>query len=243
MHNRKLVTTSTLIGVVRNLFLFFMCLNHRAQCQDVVGYQGGTEEGVRVPPPVKVTASVIPVTKQSIAKERADVSALIRPTRHGLLRGILLRVSLNRTVSAFLGIPYATPPIGDLRFRPPKSPESWTGVKDAMRQPASCFQREDLFFADFKGAKEWAPRVSPSEDCLYLNVFVPEKHSSGRPRADRNTGREEENGGLSVIVWIHGGGFASGSSLPHKGGLSGGDHPWTADPRELAAEGNIDSAN
>ena len=73
-----------------------------------------------------------------------------------------------------LGISYAKPPIGDLRFQPPQDPSNWSGIKNSYEQPPSCMQRPDAFFADFQGSREGQPSMPPSEDCLYLNIFVPD---------------------------------------------------------------------
>jgi carboxylesterase type B len=86
-------------------------------------------------------------------------------------------------VRSFKGIPYAAPPIGPLRFKPPRPPASWSGTRDALAFGSSCIQAAP-------------PGTSMSEDCLTLNVWTP------RPA----------NSDLPVIVYIYGGGFAVGSS-------------------------------
>ena len=187
----------------------------------------------------KSKASIVPVTKEEINREWKQTSnfhsSLIKSISNGKLRGIMLEASLNRSVSAFLGVPFADPPIKDLRFKPPTDVVSWKGVREALKQPPSCYQREDLFFADFEGAKEMQPRMSPSEDCLYLNIFVPEGDKLGKKDMPKDTENK-----LHVIVYIHGGGFYSGSSLPQKGSENEFRRSeWTPDPRELASEGNV----
>lgn len=107
-------------------------------------------------------------------------------TKQGKLRG----GSENGAVS-WKGVPYAQPPIGDLRFRAPQPPEKWEGVRDALAFGSIALQAqppEDSIFA--------SPGVTMSEDCLYLNVWAPEGGGEGLP----------------VMVWIHGGSFVSGSS-------------------------------
>ena len=191
----------------------------------------------------RAKASILPISKDAIHREWKQrspfPSSLTKSTSKGKLRGIILGASLNRTVGAFLGIPYANPPTNDLRFKPPVDVSMWDGIRDATRQPPSCYQREDMFFADFEGVKEQQPRIRPSEDCLYLNIFVP-----NQPKRNQNEvsdiHEDKKDGKLSVIVYIHGGGFHSGSSLPKKGSENGfRKSKWTPDPRELASEGNV----
>lgn len=93
-------------------------------------------------------------------------------------------------VARFLGIPYARPPVGGRRFRPPEPPEPWTGVRDASAFGFSAPQTE-MAAAGFPGMG-----VGPqSEDCLHLNVWA----------------RAADTGRRPVLVWIHGGGFTVGS--------------------------------
>lgn len=99
-------------------------------------------------------------------------------------------------VAAFKGIPYAEPPVGDLRWRPPQPVTPWTGTRDATEFGPDCVQAP----GDFE-----VLRTTPSEDCLYLNVWKPEHAAEG----DR----------LPVIVWIHGGGYVGGgTSCPYYDG-------------------------
>jgi para-nitrobenzyl esterase len=91
---------------------------------------------------------------------------------------------------AYLGIPYATPPAGDLRWKPPVPAAKWSGVRKATEFGPHCMQGNvygDMTFRD-PGA---------SEDCLSLNVWVPARAESAK---------------LPVMVWIYGGGFAAGST-------------------------------
>jgi para-nitrobenzyl esterase len=94
-------------------------------------------------------------------------------------------------ITSFKGIPYATPPVGALRWRPPQPAERWSGVRDASQYGHDCMQ---LPFPS-----DAAPLgTTPAEDCLVLNVWVPE-HRTGK---------------LPVMVWIYGGGFVNGGSSP-----------------------------
>ena len=93
-------------------------------------------------------------------------------------------------VRAFLGIPYAAPPVGDLRWKPPVAAAKWDGVRKATEFGSHCMQGKvygDMNFRDAGG----------SEDCLTLNVWVPAKSSGTK---------------LPVMVWIYGGGFVAGTT-------------------------------
>jgi para-nitrobenzyl esterase len=93
---------------------------------------------------------------------------------------------------AFRGLPYAAPPTGDLRWRPPQPPASWNGVRDASAYAPSCLQKRNLF----------QPPGPESEDCLYLNVSTPTLRSDAK---------------RPVLVWIHGGGFTEDGALNYDG--------------------------
>lgn len=124
---------------------------------------------------------------------------LVISTSDGKIQGKLLSV-LGSDVRAFLGIPYGKPPVGKLRFRAPEPVEKWDGVKDATNFPNSCYQMPDTAFPGFKGVEMWNPNTPLSEDCLYLNVWSPRfNKTQPAPLAP-------------VFVWIHGGGFISGTS-------------------------------
>jgi para-nitrobenzyl esterase len=99
-------------------------------------------------------------------------------------------------VRAWRGIPYAAPPVGELRYQPPQPAPRWTGVRDATRYGARAMQivRPLPGLAGSPAGPGSEPSLS--EDCLYLNVCAP---------ADAR-----DRGGLPVLVWIHGGGYVGG---------------------------------
>lgn len=108
----------------------------------------------------------------------ASVAPVVATTG-GLVRGVV-----TENTHQFLGIPYAAPPVGALRWQPPQRAERWSGVRDASEFASSCAQPPGLLNVP-----------STAEDCLYLNVFTPAKRVRHAP----------------VMVWFHGGAFVSGS--------------------------------
>jgi len=92
---------------------------------------------------------------------------------------------VKEDVHVFYGIPYAKPPVGDLRWQAPQLPESWQGVRTAIQAPPQCFQY--MLYMQ-RG----------QEDCLYLNVATPDA-TPAKPKP--------------VMVWFHGGGFIGGDGL------------------------------
>jgi para-nitrobenzyl esterase len=107
----------------------------------------------------------------------------------GQLQGVV-----DDGVVSYKGIPFAAPPVGDLRWRPPQPAARWTGVRQATEYGADCMQGR---FGPPR-AHGAPPERAPSEDCLFLNVWRP---ASAAPGAK-----------LPVMVWIYGGGFVFGSS-------------------------------
>jgi para-nitrobenzyl esterase len=107
----------------------------------------------------------------------------------GLLRGMTMN-----GVTTFLAVPYAAPPVGSLRWVAPKPAVPWTGIRDAVKPGVAAAQ----------GAAG-TPTGNTNEDCLFLNITAPVSFTKGSPKP--------------VMVWLHGGGFSSGSSSeydPHR---------------------------
>ncbi|MFF2996520.1 carboxylesterase/lipase family protein [Streptomyces sp. NPDC057950] len=110
-------------------------------------------------------------------------------THDGLVRG-----AAHDGYRTFEGIPYASPPVGRMRWAPPRRAAPWLGIRDATRPASTCPQQ----------AGE-VPGGSTDEDCLHLNVTTPDGSGPTRPRP--------------VIVWLHGGGFTTGAGSsydPHR---------------------------
>ena len=111
----------------------------------------------------------------------------------GTLAGVLTE---DGTVARFLGVPYAMPPVGDLRWQPPQPPAAWPGHRQATKfapaslQPAIISEKSYMYNGELPSDDSWA-----SEDCLYLNVYTASLDSSER---------------RPVIVWFHTGGFNFG---------------------------------
>ena len=111
--------------------------------------------------------------------------SLIVETSHGPVRGVR-----EGALAVFRGIPYARPPLGELRFRPAEPPLRWAEVRDANAFGPACLQPTDMVstMLGFDGE-------ASSEDCLTINLWVPPADGPQRP----------------VLVWIHGGAFVVGS--------------------------------
>jgi para-nitrobenzyl esterase len=122
--------------------------------------------------------------------------APIVTTDDGAVRG-----TTAGTVAEFLGIPYAAPPTGNLRWRPPAPPAGWLGVRDATQFAPSCPQPASPFL----------PPGPFSEDCLYLNVYTPNRD------ADHRLLRGGDEDGLPVLAWIHGGGLTEEAGRNYDG--------------------------
>jgi len=120
-----------------------------------------------------------------------DVDRPIITVQQGQVQGVTLTNNNNRTYFAFRGIPYAQPPTGSRRFQRPEAADSWTGVRDASVQGSECVQ--------YDGNNPPGPGVYGDEDCLFINVYIPEIPDSS-------------NDTKAVMVWIYGGGFQIGSS-------------------------------
>lgn len=119
---------------------------------------------------------------------RASADPLTVKTAQGKVHGKTIN---DGKVNAFLGLPYAAPPVGDLRWKAPTPAAKWKGVREATSYGAHCYQGrvfDDMVFQD----------AGENEDCLYLNVYAP--------------ANAKKNGRLPVMFWIHGGGYSGGAS-------------------------------
>ena len=116
-------------------------------------------------------------------------------TQTGLVQGVT-----ENGLAVYKGIPFAAPPLGDLRWRAPQPPTAWTGVRNADKFAPACMQ------VPIVNAELGMDAVTTNEDCLYLNVWTPAKTPNER---------------LAVMVWIYGGGFTiGGTSIGSYGGTN-----------------------
>ncbi len=156
--------------------------------------------------------------------------------------------------SCFLGVPYAKPPIGDLRWKAPAELESWSGVRKAVSFGNKCMQEiheDPLYTKEFYSDSDYDCNMS--EDCLYMNIWTPLTASD----SDSTTGPAE--GKLCpVAFWIHGGAFMGGYasemefdgeayckrgviliSVEYRCNIFGFfAHPWLSEENELNISGN-----
>ena len=123
----------------------------------------------------------------------ANADSLTVKTDDGKLQGKHIN---DGKVRAYQGIPYAAPPVGDLRWKAPQPAAKWKGKLDATKYGHHCWQTSsfpDMSFQDAATADD-----PGSEDCLYLNIYAPASAKS--------------NAKLPVMFWIHGGGYSGGSA-------------------------------
>uniref|UniRef100_F1KZX8 Carboxylic ester hydrolase n=1 Tax=Ascaris suum TaxID=6253 RepID=F1KZX8_ASCSU len=125
----------------------------------------------------------------------------IVPTQYGEVKGFYFGGIYDVTAIIFLGIPFAKPPVGDLRFERPEEPDAWSGTLDATHFKPGCPPHHRS-----------AITTSISEDCLYLNIMA--------PFVDQELQLTHKSK-FPVLVWIHGGGFNTGSAdLYHYGNIT-----------------------
>jgi para-nitrobenzyl esterase len=134
----------------------------------------------RAAPALRLLVSVAWVCAASLTRSQDAPATVVVKTPDGVLRG-----ARHDGMRSFLGIPYARPPLGELRWRAPQPLPPWTGSRDALQFGAECMQ-----------GRGRAP-VPMSEDCLFLNIWVADKPKSHRQ---------------PVLVWVHGGAFRVGSA-------------------------------
>ncbi|KAK2488459.1 hypothetical protein MC885_017892 [Smutsia gigantea] len=132
----------------------------------------------------------------AVAKGPA-ADAPVRNTRLGWVQGKQATVlGSSMPVTVFLGVPYAAPPVGPLRFVKPKPALPWKDFRDATSYPKLCFQSTEWLVSDQHILRVHFPKFGVSEDCLYLILYAP---------AHVDTGSK-----LPVMLWLPGGAFETG---------------------------------
>ena len=139
----------------------------------------------------------------AVANENPEVTSVVH-VNEGDLTGVY---NADKSVAVYAGIPFAKPPVGDLRFKEPQKPEAWQGVRACDKfAPMAMQSRSNPFYDSLThilGWNDYKMQIGDefveamSEDCLYLNVFVPEGYKGEK---------------LPVIMYIHGGSLNSGHS-------------------------------
>ena len=121
-------------------------------------------------------------------------------TKLGPISGLSSSVNINNVTkyyTVFKKVPFAKPPVGDLRFRQPVLHGPWNGTLDATSFGPSCIQQFD------PQAKQYLPNLNQSEDCLHLNIYAPYGASTSNRK--------------SVMIWVHGGGYVDGQGMAYDG--------------------------
>nr|CDS27797.1 BC026374 protein (S09 family) [Hymenolepis microstoma] len=151
------------------------------------------------------------------------LQAVYVKTTDGTLRGFASTV-LEKPIITFLGVPFATPPVADLRFRPPLPSKPWKGIRDATKPAPTCVQPlPEKWQQNDSMTRVWLNTTEMSEDCLYLNIWtnaidgtrnqMDEDIWTSRKRRSKNAMPNfQKLNGCPVMVWIHGGNFVSGSA-------------------------------
>jgi len=156
---------------------------------------------------VAVAVCAVGCTRGEREEPHVPDAATLRTTQTGDVVGFDARYDSH----AWLGIPYAAPPVGSLRWRAAQPPPRWTGTRQALSYGSPCTQ----FASPLGGVKGRAGEPVGSENCLSLNVFAPRFSAAAVPR---------DAARLPVMVWIHGGGNTIGESGFYNGGNLAATH-------------------
>jgi para-nitrobenzyl esterase len=134
---------------------------------------------------------------ETIARaERSDIGRVATGQARVTIDAGELHGRIADGVASYLGIPYAAPPVGPLRWKAPQRAARWSGVRAADTYGASCMQHRNT--------------QTESEDCLFMNVWTPASVPTASSGA--SAGKPAAGGGLPVMFWIHGGGLTYGSA-------------------------------
>ncbi|XP_058466088.1 juvenile hormone esterase-like [Malaya genurostris] len=141
-------------------------------------------------PRLSISVLILLISSEIFGLEGAQDIAPKTCVSDGCLRGRSFTSYGGKRYEAYLGVPFAKPPVDKLRFKNPVPVEPWTGDYDASFERSKCVQKNDIWLN---------PKVEGSEDCLYLNLY--------KPVTPKNPEKP-----MAVMVFIHGGGYFSGSA-------------------------------
>jgi para-nitrobenzyl esterase len=141
---------------------------------------------------------------------RPDQMAVDPTSERSIAQGRLVGFVDQENTHAWLGIPYAKAPVGELRWRAPRPAEAWQGLFKALNFARYCTQIANPSVS--LNMIEWG-KASGSEDCLYLNIWAPAFSTGEIPRNDER---------LPVMLWLHGGGNSVGHSRTYPGAVLAG---------------------
>ncbi|KAL7637557.1 UNVERIFIED_CONTAM: hypothetical protein RMT77_012285 [Armadillidium vulgare] len=149
---------------------------------------------------MKLTYALLFILSTLARKSVGDEDAPLVQTQQGLIRGVKDVSVKGKEFYSYLGIPFAEPPVGELRFKDPVSKTPWKGVLNTTKTPDYCYQ---LFLYDIANENPLESKPFGKEDCLYLNIYTSKPN-----RVDAS---------LPVMVFIHGGAFVGGGSSYYGG--------------------------
>ncbi|XP_060063318.1 cholinesterase-like [Ylistrum balloti] len=145
----------------------------------------------------EISELALPMQQESLSEEQENYPEV--ETLNGRIQGLTETVD-GTEVQMYLGIPFAAPPVGDLRFKRPVAAPSWTETLRVKSISASCPQIPYNVFPGNPGEAMWNPKTELNEDCLYLNIWTPSSMGTSEAKT------------LTTMIWIYGGGFYSGST-------------------------------
>jgi carboxylesterase type B len=159
---------------------------------------------------MKAISIILVIIHTSLVFARTSPELQVNLT-DGAVVGRFMTSNSGRTIRAFMGIPYAEPPVGELRFKAPRRVKPWENTLETQKEPNKCPQMNFETPSAFEG----------NEDCLYLNVYAPEVDDSANHRKH------------PVMVYFHGGSFWTGH-----GGVSEHGPDYLLDTDVILVVGN-----
>ena len=156
-------------------------------------------------PRLRVSVALLPLVALVVACGGPAPPAVDTTSKRSLASGEVVGFTGSYGSHVWRGIPYAAPPVGELRWRAPRPVPNWEGVHQALATGSACPQFASVFSGEGRGATG----IIGEEDCLYLDVYAPRVAASRVPTGDQQ---------LPVMLWIHGGGNSIGRAGFYDGG-------------------------